>query len=1177
MGDSASLDPVGSQLREVGSLLTGENGKAARYLKELEQARSQCRWKDIPELARKVQKHAPNRPCKALLFVELSHINEVHHAVLVLAERSEVQVIDFLRQRSITALTSTPTSGISNLILPLRDALNDHGACSFDKLRATIILGWIHWILNEPESALDRLSTIDLAAISEDGLKNQDVGDSKHSTVIQGYLLKGTTQESTGRSNEAIGTYIASLPYLSSIISLSTTSKGAYVLDPQLHRWAEQIFSRLCGLLSQRMQHLPVDEQGKALEAFRLWAKFCHYQPKAGLVDVTETGIVSGVKRRDVWKAYYDSLSIVLTHNAQSSQIASSFSVGPADAEKTVVTARRAQRAELKRIETCYESLLLEETTFPKAIQRNDEVERWVEAVIANWRIFCGPTWQDEELGEGGKAAVSRDVLEAFNSYIDLVDKGQARAEKSGERQPDLDDDDTVLLTAAEAVRLLCQYGSRAEVEKALDVSQKMEQWLSKNSVSPQAARVAYRAMGVGRAHWARVTFENTSRSAIQGEGIQYLKKAMQSTLSTEEDSRTAFSLGLLLAETRDLSGAIDLIKSVIADSNGNETDTTTGPIESEQPSYENERRLCSLWHLLALLLSSKSDFAAAERLCDAAFDQFGDYADLFGQVESQDQARSNGEVIEKDMAYKDSPQTPRGVVDRMEVSEKEGIVQIKITQLALLEVMEGPTAAIEVSHELLGLFRRLFGDPTQPNLLTQSQGLEPMPKTSSSTVKSFGGSILGRPKTSRRKLERHPTTTDKAKTASLASRPSTAEAQVISPPLIKVIGEDGERSEGTPSHRHSHLPFRRSPHAEETPQQADSSRPKSYPAWKQGSDNQDTQKVGMLANPSPEKGTSVLPQTSSGEEVQDRSKTVGRPDQLLPSIPHNMPPTMVPPPAGHSDQPPRQDTRLPSAVPGRPQQMPEPRFAVLQACRQKTSLLVKVWLFIAGLYTRAALLEDAKGAIDEAQKLVEGLEMQVSQESSSSKAFAERGWGLGQSVDELWANVYAERGAVAEAQAAPHEALTYYDQSLAHFTDHPAAIVGLSGVLLDIYSQKIPAEPPEGTFSSTANTLRPASARKSADGQDGGDESPHPTQDGDSPEVLNRVAARDRAYHLLSTLTKLGTGWDDSEAWYMLARAYEESGQIDKAKEVLWWCVELEDGRPLRHWRCVGTGSFVL
>lgn len=73
------------------------------------------------------------------------------------------------------------------------------------------------------------------------------------------------------------------------------------------------------------------------------------------------------------------------------------------------------------------------------------------------------------------------------------------------------------------------------------------------------------------------------------------------------------------------------------------------------------------------------------------------------------------------------------------------------------------------------------------------------------------------------------------------------------------------------------------------------------------------------------------------------------------------------------------------------------------------------------------------------------------------------------------------------------------------------------------------------------------------------------------SPPELNRLAARDRAFGLLSTLTKLGSGWDYSEAWYTLARAYEESGQVEKTKEVLWWCIELEDTHPVRPWKALG------
>lgn len=60
--------------------------------------------------------------------------------------------------------------------------------------------------------------------------------------------------------------------------------------------------------------------------------------------------------------------------------------------------------------------------------------------------------------------------------------------------------------------------------------------------------------------------------------------------------------------------------------------------------------------------------------------------------------------------------------------------------------------------------------------------------------------------------------------------------------------------------------------------------------------------------------------------------------------------------------------------------------------------------------------------------------------------------------------------------------------------------------------------------------------------------------------------------------VTKLGSGWNNSEAWFALARAYELGGQIEKSKEVLWWCVELEEGRPVRSWsEVVGGGGYVL
>jgi hypothetical protein len=181
------------------------------------------------------------------------------------------------------------------------------------------------------------------------------------------------------------------------------------------------------------------------------------------------------------------------------------------------------------------------------------------------------------------------------------------------------------------------------------------------------------------------------------------------------------------------------------------------------------------------------------------------------------------------------------------------------------------------------------------------------------------------------------------------------------------------------------------------------------------------------------------------------------------------------------------------------------------------------------------------------------------------------------------------------------------------HFGDHPSAIVGLSNILLDIYNEDLRPPPliaplihPNNLtnpFASTPSTLTPLTTQPtptlpptphgplglshatqprslilgSGTPSTLSSLSPSPSEES-STGLLDRLAARDRAYGLLSMLTKLGTGWNNSEAWFALARAYELGGQVEKAKEVLWWCVELEEGRAVRGWgEVVGGGGYVL
>lgn len=162
------------------------------------------------------------------------------------------------------------------------------------------------------------------------------------------------------------------------------------------------------------------------------------------------------------------------------------------------------------------------------------------------------------------------------------------------------------------------------------------------------------------------------------------------------------------------------------------------------------------------------------------------------------------------------------------------------------------------------------------------------------------------------------------------------------------------------------------------------------------------------------------------------------------------------------------------------------------------------------------------------------------------------------------------QRGILSAHRGLPHAALADFEQSLAFFPDHPSAVVGISAILLDIYEEKIPAEPSHGRPRPVVPPQIPTTTTTTTMGSSAALAATPP------PALLNRLAARDRAYMLLSTLSKLEDGYDDSECWMMLARAHELSGQVDRARECLWWVVELEDGRPVRPWGVVGGCGIV-
>ena len=184
------------------------------------------------------------------------------------------------------------------------------------------------------------------------------------------------------------------LPYITSI-----PSTFANVLE---HRyWTESLLTRHCMLSSRHVSANQMSPSISAVPPSRVLAPFRAYSKYWDTKSASSTGTLFKAGDRHssymrTWASYYDTLSVLLQH----------------ETTQHVFESKLQQGLELKKVEATYESILLKETKFPRADQDSSQIETWADQVIANWRVMCGHTWQDEDLGEGGKAALGRGVLD---------------------------------------------------------------------------------------------------------------------------------------------------------------------------------------------------------------------------------------------------------------------------------------------------------------------------------------------------------------------------------------------------------------------------------------------------------------------------------------------------------------------------------------------------------------------------------------------------------------------------------------------------------------------------------------------------------------------------------------------------------------------------------------------
>lgn len=639
-------------------------------------------------------------------------------------------------------------------------------------------------------------------------------------------------------------------------------------------------------------------------------------------------------------------------------------------------------------------------------------------------------------------------AFKAFDSYVELVQRGKQREEKSGKPDYSLDSDDNILQTASEAVRILCRFGARKDVEKALKISSELLQWVEKAALEAEARETeevekgipirvpvsmrviseAYRALGTCEATWARWTYDASTRNTHQQKAVEYYRNALDIRYANGHDLETQFALAFVLAEMRELAPAINITKQAL--SRPSETQTfptylTNGNAPEHfqrdgSSDFGRERKLIPFWHLLTLLLSAKADMSTAARSSNAAFEQFEDPTHLFGPEKIFKSEHLN--ELEK-------PETARSkaLIDKMERHEKEGIVQVKMTQIAILEELQSSADAVDASAELLALFARMFGDPKGDLLRSQARAATAKPPRSA--VGSIRHSLMSRARSRSRRGKSVSSIVPPL--PSLEVRPSTRATSITTAPTIQITADDGSTTRGRRAHSNTHSNVHHHSILRSKSQNAGSEMPQRSPSHKLQKRSASQSKQNSF-----ESHRSTAPATAEESIVADyangtpnpvesrpRASSASRPgtansdsntarineEHSMPSFAGRISTSTSRRTSANRGTPTKRVGIAPAPFSSTDSITPEPVFSVFQERKHRITLLIQVWLFVAGLYTRAEVFDDATGAIDEAEDLVQALESQVAQQDSSVKAFAARGWGGGKSVEELWADIWAQ------------------------------------------------------------------------------------------------------------------------------------------------------------------------
>lgn len=456
-----------------------------------------------------------------------------------------------------------------------------------------------------------------------------------------------------------------------------------------------------------------IDEDSVA-RAFRAFHNFV-----TGLVSAHQVQLAAGIvatekglnpekeqERREVYRNYFKFISLLLLPNghpnrpiprALPSKIVAGSTIsavptsGPAPGNMASKAGTRdTLKTELKTVEHVYEEYLLRGLNFPRAIEYHEVIGEWVDLVVENWRVTGGSGDEAPPVVEILYRAATKtfhsprilrhlfitltatgnfpDAVRALDTYIDLIQRAKDRIAK-GHVEKDFDDDKAILETAVEGIRVLC--GLVDDGRKGMELAERIEKWVEEWRVrSEDVLAVVFRGIGIANATWARKTIDGETRPDIQNAAI----KAFEKGLSYDPfDIDAWYGLALVQVEVGDVNSAMEstkrglIILKYVADEE---------PEEAWDGKGDHKRRAVPLLHLLALIMSATEEFEGARQAC----------ADVF-------------EVLGEDMA----------VFRGMGIGEKECVLEVRMTQIAIEEALDGAEVAVKMTDHLLDIYGRLF------------------------------------------------------------------------------------------------------------------------------------------------------------------------------------------------------------------------------------------------------------------------------------------------------------------------------------------------------------------------------------------------------------------------------------------------------------------------------------